>query len=170
MANMKKIYYYNFLPIKKEEMASMSPYQVTRTLVEIRDSDPNTTPHHTNNNNNQWDIRKKLDTQEIKTGKIHLTHDDVFEHVFRYYTLESANNIVKGKKVLVSLCDVTEDNTPMMYGPYDEQTFLMKGLNDEYVLGLNWALVQARGLKKDDEIGLYYDPRNQFFYFRLFRS
>ncbi|CAO2840248.1 unnamed protein product [Amaranthus hypochondriacus] len=178
---MKKTMFYNFFPTKKEEMIALAtnvPYKPTATLIEIRDNNPNPIPASmtlnssnvdpSNVNNDPWRIRKLLDSDEMITGRIRLTQGDVFEHIFRYISFECANNIVTGKKMYVQVCDVTDENSPIMYGPYDEHTYLEKVVNDEFVLGLNLALVRSRGFKKDDQIGIYYDPRNQVFYFKLF--
>ncbi|KAL9228523.1 hypothetical protein vseg_004095 [Gypsophila vaccaria] len=165
---MKKTYYYNFFPTKQEELAALAtnrPYQVTRTLIEIRDDAP---PLNVFDPSNPWKIRKRLEAQEVTSGKIRLSHEDVFENIFRYASLESANDVVMGKKVHVKVCDMTDDSGHVMYGPYDDQVFFEKALHDEYVLALHMAMVRNHGLKKGDEIGIFYDAKNEIFYFKCF--
>jgi len=73
-----------------------------------------------------------------------------------------------GNKIYVSVCDLTDHNSPVIYGPNDEQTFFEKGSQDRYVLGLNMAMVRSRGFKKDDEVAIYFDPMTPIFYFKAF--
>ncbi|KAI3423157.1 Hflx-type G domain-containing protein [Psidium guajava] len=59
-----------------------------------------------------WLIRKAVESSEITTGKLVLSHDDMFDHVFRYWTLEMCNHVVEGGRYLVTLFDFTDEKKP----------------------------------------------------------
>ena len=119
-------------------------------------------------NNNKWGIRRKLDSTEIKTGNINLTHHEIFNKLIDYHSNFQTESILTGKRLNVTVCDSTDERNPLMYGPNDDHTFFEKGLNDEYVLGLNLDLIEFHGLKKGDQIGISYDCLDHIFFFRVF--
>ncbi|XP_075101632.1 B3 domain-containing protein At5g26805-like [Nicotiana tabacum] len=156
---MKKTFFYNFIPSKAEEeacKASNTPWVVTRQLIEIRDI----YPPPVLDLKNPWQIKKTVTYDEAVVGKLVLPFIDVFEYIFRYWTLDMANLVVSGHKVNVSLWDVTEENNPKKYDNYFEML-----PNDDYAL-VCLDLYKDRGLSVDDEIGLYWDPRSSTFVFK----
>lgn len=163
---MTKTWYYNFIPTKAEEEAAKVQnmhYQVTRTLVEINDISPVQLPVDPNY---PWLIRKAVGSGELRTGKLMLSHNDTFDHVFRYWTLEMCNHVVMGGRYLVTLVDFTDEKSPRAY--QSEHTFLERGLNETYLLG--WLdIVQSRIFNAGDEVGLLWDIRAQVFHFKLLR-
>ncbi|GAB4825179.1 hypothetical protein Ancab_008054 [Ancistrocladus abbreviatus] len=163
---MKKTFYYNFFPTKDEELAmsNWSLNQISRTLIEIRDDNP-----PVDDPKNPWKITKRLTSIEATSRRLILSHNDAFDHVFRYWSLEMANHVVIGGKVCVEVWDVTEENSFHGYGPADEAAIFERGMQDCYVLGLNMGLVRARALRPGDEIGLYWKDRASAFYFKVFR-
>lgn len=163
---MTKTWYYSFIPTKAEEEAAKAQnkhYQVTRTLVEIHDIGPG---QLLADPNYPWLIRKAVESSEITTGKLVLSHNDMFDHVFRYWTLEMCNHVVEGGRYLVTLFDFTDEKKPRGY--QSEHTFLERGLNETYLLG--WLdIVQKREFNAGDEVGLFWDVRTEVFHFKLMR-
>ncbi|KAF8034260.1 hypothetical protein BT93_C0528 [Corymbia citriodora subsp. variegata] len=162
----KKTFYYHFIPTKAEEEAAKArnvPYQVTRTLFEINDISP---PQLLADPNYPWLIRKVVSNSEIMTGKLVLSHNDIFDHVFRYWALETCNHVVMGHKYLVILVDFTDEKSPKRY--QSEHTFLERGVNETYILG--WLdIVRNRLFNTGDEIGLFWDVRSGVFHFKMLR-
>ncbi|KAF8034259.1 hypothetical protein BT93_C0527 [Corymbia citriodora subsp. variegata] len=163
---MTKTWMYNFIPTKAEEEATKAqnmPYQVTRTLIEINDVGPG---QFLADPNYPWLIRKAVGSSEIMTGRLVLSHKDIFDHVFRYWTLAMCNHVVTGGRYLVTLVDFTDEKSPRGY--QSEHTFLERGLNETYLLG--WLdIVQNRAFNAGDEVGLLWDIRTQVFHFKLLR-
>ncbi|GAV89131.1 hypothetical protein CFOL_v3_32550 [Cephalotus follicularis] len=169
---MKKTFYYNFFPIKTEEEAVIAcniPQQVTRTLIEIRDMGPSS-PYTNSDINDPWKIRKLITNNVLKTGKLRLSHEEMFDHVFRYWTLDMANKVVMGSKYFVTLLDYSDDhdNTIIPKRYQTENTFFEKAISDTYVLGF-LDLVHSRLLNPGDEVGLLWDTRSTTFSFKLLR-
>ncbi|KAJ4833617.1 hypothetical protein Tsubulata_045207 [Turnera subulata] len=178
MATIRKTFYYNFLHSKAEEEAASArnvPHQVTRTLVEIRDWYPQQQRRIDSNNpwhnrkridsNNPWHIRKRITTNEIVSGKLPLSHEETFEHIFRYWTLELANYVVSGNKCFVLLMDYTDD-PPQKF--QSENIYFKNGANDTYVLGM-FAVIRGNPLNPGDEVGLFWDVRTGTFGFKVLR-
>lgn len=162
MATMRKTFYYNVLPTKAEEDAVAArnvPYQVARALVEIRDwyPAPRIDP------SNPWQIRKSITSNEVVTTKLTLPHDDMFEHVFRYWTLDMANHAVLGNKCFVILIDYTDEMPKKIQS---ENAYLKTGPNDTYILGIG-DMVRGRFMNTGDEVGLFWDMRSGTFGFKL---
>ncbi|XP_059310213.1 B3 domain-containing protein At2g33720 [Lycium ferocissimum] len=161
---MKKVFFYNFIPSKVEEEScrnSNIPWLVTRRLVEIRDKysapvidleDP-------------WQIKKSITYYEAIVGKLVLPFAEVFEHIFRYWTLDMAEFVMSGHKTNVYLWDVTEENNPKKY--HNDGTYFEMMPNEDYAL-VCVDLFKDRGLSVGDEIGLYWDPSwSSHFKFKL---
>ncbi|KAK9285210.1 hypothetical protein L1049_024398 [Liquidambar formosana] len=166
---MKKTFYYTFLPSKAEEVAAAAvettgiPHQINRVLVEIRDLHP---PPPTDPNN-PWHIRKMLTSSDIQTGKLLLSHNDTFDHIFRYWTLDMANYVVMGNKLPVPVWDLTDDKNPIKY--CSDNIFFEKGPHESYVLG--WKdLVRNRFVNSGDEIRLYWEIRSSTFQLKFLRQ
>ncbi|KAA8526516.1 hypothetical protein F0562_008281 [Nyssa sinensis] len=135
---MKKIFYYNLVPSKAEEdVAKITniPFQGNRFLVEIRDVYPPPPPDP----NNPWQIRKRLTASDVVTGKLKLSHNETFDHIFRHWTLDMANYVIMGHKAPVVVWDVTDDVSP------------------------------KRLANPGDEVGLFWEMRNGAFQFKLLR-
>ncbi|CAK7354964.1 unnamed protein product [Dovyalis caffra] len=159
---MKKTFSYNFLPTKAEEEAAVAcnkPHQVTRTLVEITDiylaqslcTDPK----------NPWKIRKCITSKEILTGKILISHEDMFEHVFRYWTLEMAKHVILGNTSMVILIDYSGKRFKT------GDAYVKNGpIRDTYVVGF-MDVIRMQGLNPGDEIGIFWDRRGGTFGFKL---
>lgn len=165
MATMRKIFYYNFLPTKAEEEAAAArnvPYHTYRTVVEIRDwyPPPRIDP------NNPWQIRKSISSNEVVTGKLTLSHEEMFEHVFRYWSVDMANHVILGNKCFVILIDYTDDN--MAKRVQGENVYVKSGPNETYILGV-LDVVRGRPLNPGDEVGLFWDMRSGTFGFKLLR-
>lgn len=163
---MRKAYYYNFLPSKAEEdaaatsKANNSIFQVGRALVEIRDlypvpvADPK----------NVWQIKKVATSTDILTGKLMLLHHDVFEYIFRHWSLEMCSQVVAGNKVYAVIWDLTDENSPVRY--HSENIYLERGPQDTYLLG--WTdLARKAKMNPNDEIGLYWEIRSETFQFKV---
>ncbi|KAI6695048.1 hypothetical protein NL676_022758 [Syzygium grande] len=163
---MKKTFYYNFMPTKAEEEAAKArnvPYQVTRTLFEINDISP---PQLLADPNYPWLIRKTIVNSEIMTGKLVLSHNDTFDHVFRYWMLETCNHVVMGGRYPVALVDLTDEKSPRRY--QGKHTLLERGLNETYLLG--WLdIVRNRLFNTGDVVGLFWDVRSGTFHFKMLR-
>ncbi|KAJ4715628.1 B3 domain-containing protein [Melia azedarach] len=161
---MKKTFYYNFLPSKAEEQAAIArgkPYEVTRTLIEIRDygnpPPPQFDPKH------PWHIRKSITANEVFNGKLLLSHNDVFDHIFRYWTMDLCNYVIRGNQFCVAIADYTDEETPKRF---QSENIFVQGNYDTYVLG--WAdVVRSRLLQPGDEIGLFWDVGSATFGFKL---
>lgn len=165
---MKKTFYYNFYPTKEEEEAALSNpnSQPSRTLVEINDVYPRTQPDP----NDPWVIKKVVQPREIQSRKLVLPHNDAFEHVFRYWTVDSVNIVLNGRICYTSISDF---NDPHGLGRRYEHDgiYLRQEANngDNFLLG--WKeLVQARRFNPGDEIGLYWDDMFKTFQFKLLRQ
>ncbi|KAB1225505.1 hypothetical protein CJ030_MR1G018602 [Morella rubra] len=91
---MEKVLFYNFFPTKAEEEAAKaqnSGHKVTPCVMEIRDWQPFPPVDF-------W-IQKVVSFNHIATRKLYLTHNETFEYVFRFWTLENAPKIVVGLNV-----------------------------------------------------------------------
>lgn len=162
---MKKTYYYKFLPTKAEEeaaKASNTPFQITRELVEIRDLYPAPVLDPFN----PWQIKKVVTDADILTGKLVLSHQEVFEYVFRYWTLEMCNYLLAGNKFYAVIWDHTDDKNPVRY--HNEKIYLEQGPQDTYML--RWLdLVRNSSINPSDEIGFYWQSRSGTFQFKVLR-
>lgn len=168
MMMMKKTFYYNFLPTKAQEEAAQArdvPHQVSRVLVEVNDI--HLPSPELASIVSPWPIRKSLSSKEILTERVELSHGQVFDHVFRYWTLETANGIVTGgSKCLVAIVDFTDEKNPRRH--QSEHVYLEKGpaANESY--SLRWTdLAKNRLFNAGDEIGLLWDFRSGCFHFKL---
>ncbi|KAI6695050.1 hypothetical protein NL676_022760 [Syzygium grande] len=163
---MKKTFYHNFMPTKAEEEAAKAsdvPYQATRTLLEINDIG---LPQLLADPNYPWLIRKTISNSDIRTGKLVLSHTDTFDHVFRYWTLETCNHVVTGGRYPVALIDLTDEKSPRRY--QSKNTFLKRGPSETYFLG--WLdIVRNRHFNANDEVGLFWDIRSGVFHFKMLR-
>ncbi|KAI6695047.1 hypothetical protein NL676_022757 [Syzygium grande] len=162
----RKTFYYNFMPTKAEEEAAKArnvPYQVTRTLFEVNDISP---PQLHPDPNYPWLIRKAVSNCEIVNGKLVLSHNDTFDHVFRYWTLETCNHVVMGGRYPVALVDFTDEKSPRRY--QSDHTFLERGLNETYILGW-FDIIRNRLFNAGDEVGLFWDVRSGAFHFKMLR-
>ncbi|KAK3040454.1 hypothetical protein RJ639_028703 [Escallonia herrerae] len=162
---MKKILFYNFIPTKSEEeaaKASNTQFKASRALVEIRDLSPPPPPPDPNH---PWQIRKRLTTSDVAHRRLALSHNDTFDHIFRYWTTDMVNYVLMGTKAPVVLWDLTDENHPLRYRT--ENIYLERGSKDEfYVLG--WMdLISNLLLNPGDEIGLYWDVRSGTLQFKL---
>ncbi|XVF13480.1 hypothetical protein REPUB_Repub08aG0211300 [Reevesia pubescens] len=161
---MKKTFYYNFLLAKADEVgeeeAASQQEQVTGSLVEIRDSgnglciDPN----------NPWQIRKPVSPSDVLNGKLTLSEEEMLAYVFRYWTLDMANYVVKGNRSLVVLMDYTDETVPKKY--QSDSFYVEKGPHHTYSLAC-MDLVRSRLLNPGDEIGLFWDLRTLSFSFKV---
>ncbi|KAM3248111.1 hypothetical protein T459_09165 [Capsicum annuum] len=161
---MKKTFMYNFIPSKEEEEAckdSNIPWQVTRSVVEIRDIYP--TP--VIDPQNPWQIKKVVTYFEEFAGRLVLPFADTFEHVFRYWTLDTVKFVTSGHKKDVDLWDVTEENNPKNC----EGAYVQMMPSENYAL-VCVDLFTDHGLSVDDEIGLYWDPNSSNFKFKLVKK
>ncbi|KAF3656920.1 putative ethylene-responsive transcription factor CRF4-like [Capsicum annuum] len=161
---MKKTFMYNFIPSKEEEeacKASGTPWVVTRELVEIRDI----YPAPVINPNNPWKIKKVITDFEESGKMLVLSFIDIFEHVFRYWTLDTVKSATSGHKMSVYLWDVTNENSPnKCEGSYIEM------IDDENYALVSVELFSKCGLVVNDVIGLYWDPKCLNFRFKLFKK
>ncbi|XWS16663.1 hypothetical protein CRYUN_Cryun34aG0110400 [Craigia yunnanensis] len=157
MATMKKTFYYNFLPTKAEEKEAAQ--QVIGSLVEIRES-----THLFIDPNNPWQIRKSVARNDVINGKLTLSQDEMLEYVFRYWTLDMANDVVKGNKSLVVLIDYTDETDPKRY--QTESFYVEKGPCHTYNLAC-MNLFRTRLLNPGDEIGLFWDLSSVSFSFKV---
>ncbi|KAL6323456.1 hypothetical protein AAG906_039026 [Vitis piasezkii] len=160
---MKKTYYYKFLPTKAEEEAAKpntTIFQVGRVLVEIRDlyPAPVTDPK------NPWQIKKVATSTDILTGKLMLLHHDVFEYIFRHWSMEMCSHVVAGNKLYAVIWDLTDETSPVRY--HNENIYFEKGPQDTYLLG--WMdLARKANMNPNDEIGLYWENRSGTFQFKV---
>ncbi|KAL9661865.1 hypothetical protein QQ045_026693 [Rhodiola kirilowii] len=159
----KKTFFYNFFPTKLEEdhcRATNRPHQVTKSVIEIRDAFPPPQPDPAN----PWRIRRTLTFGEVTNGQIFLSCNEVFDHVFRYWSLEVTKIAVMGmNKLCVVIWDFTEESKPVCGG----KSFFEKGCDEEgYNLGI-LDLVKGRSLNANDEIGLYWDVKFSGFVFKV---
>ncbi|EEF49311.1 conserved hypothetical protein [Ricinus communis] len=158
---MRKTFYHNFLPTKAEEEATVArnaKHHVTRTIVEARDWQ--VTPPRMIDPNNPWQIRRTIARNEVTTGELVLSHEEMFEYVFKFWSLESANHLLQGNKCFVILIDYTEETVPKSF----QSAYVKTGANDSYVLGL-MDVVRVRVVNPGDEIGLFWDMRPSSFGF-----
>ncbi|KAJ8540403.1 hypothetical protein K7X08_030322 [Anisodus acutangulus] len=163
LVTMKKTFFYNFFPSKAEEEAceaNNTPWVATRELIEIRDIYP--APKI--DLENPWQIKKKITHDEIALGKLVVPFFETFEYILRYWKLDEAKSLVNGYGICVNVWDVTEENDPKKYE--GGRVCFRKLYNDDYSLSC-MELFNDRGLGVDDEIGLYWDPRNSSFMFKL---
>ncbi|KAK9757977.1 hypothetical protein RND81_01G198100 [Saponaria officinalis] len=150
-----KTFYYVFLPTKAEETiinTNQTPYIPTRYLVEIRDiyDPPIIDP------NNPWVICKKITYYDIISGKITLTHEEVFDHIFRYWSMSFASLGVFGShKIPMLIWDHTNTRPNHARRYVGENIYFERGPNDTYFLG--WAnLACDLRVNPGDVIGLYW--------------
>ncbi|OIS98448.1 hypothetical protein A4A49_52997 [Nicotiana attenuata] len=160
---MKKTFFYKFIPSKAEEeacKANNTQWIPTRKLIEIRDIYP--APKI--DLKNPWQIKKRINRAEVVFGKIEIPFFETFEYILRYWNLSKAKSLVNGVRISVILWDVTEENDPKKYESGSIRFEMM--YNDDYSL-LCMPLFNDRGLRVDDEIGIYWDPRSSSFMFKL---
>lgn len=159
---MRKSCYYEFFPTKAVEQAAIAsgkPYEVTKTIVEIRDfgNPPQFDPK------NPWQIRKSVTGSDVYNGKLVLSHYEIFEHVFRYWTLDLCNYVDQGNQYLVIIADYTDEGNPKRF---KSENIFVQGNHDIYFLG--WTdVVQSLHLQPGDEIGLFWDASSSTFGFKL---
>ncbi|KAK4716948.1 hypothetical protein R3W88_015286 [Solanum pinnatisectum] len=159
---MKTVFFYNFIPSKAEEEScreSNTPWIVTRQLVEIRDI----YPAPIIDLQNLWLIKKMITHYETVIGKHVLPFAEAFEHVFRYWTLDTVKSITSGHRKNIDLWDVTEENNPKNY--HNEGTFIEVLPNEDYALVCADLFRNCR--LRVNEVGLYWNPRFSFFKFKL---
>lgn len=160
----KKTFFYNFIPSKLEEEQCKllnKPYQVTKSVVQFRDiyPPPSFDPA------NPWRIRRTLTSEDVTSGRIFITFNEAFDHVFRYWSLETANAVVMlGNKLTSVIWDLSDESKPVSFT--GETVFFDKGCDEGYNLGI-LDLVKSRGVKAGDEIGLYWDLRASAFIFKV---
>ncbi|KAI8007611.1 hypothetical protein LOK49_LG07G02593 [Camellia lanceoleosa] len=154
---MKKTLFFNLIPSKAEEdaaKATNTQFQVSRVLVEIRDLYPPPLPDP----NNPWQIRKRTTPNDVATGRLVLSYNDTFEHIFRHWTVDMANFVLYGNKAPVVVWDVTEDTNPLRYR--SDSIYFEKASNADDFFVLGWLdLARTRLVNPGDEVGLYWDPR-----------
>ncbi|RVX02240.1 hypothetical protein CK203_028296 [Vitis vinifera] len=159
---MKKTFYYKFIPTKAEEeiaKSSNTPFQVTRELVEIRDlhAAPVIDPM------NPWQIKRVVTNADIITGKIVLSHHEVFEYIFRYWTLEMCNHVLSGNKFYAVIWDISDEKSPVRY--HNKNIYLEQGPQDTYALG--WMDVARKAsINPNDEVGIFWQSRTETFQFK----
>ncbi|GFQ02910.1 hypothetical protein PHJA_002434800 [Phtheirospermum japonicum] len=164
--SIKNTFYYNFLPSKEFEDISIKSgrARVGREMVEIRDIFPPPVV----SDSNPWRINKTLNHYEIESGKLIIPCNDMFEHVLRYWSIDSANYIAKeGQRVHVAIFDCTQDpKYPRKYKA--DEAYLLMVEKDDFVLAC-MALIKDRNLKVYDEISLYWDLQRSCFMFKLLK-
>ncbi|CAL5403445.1 unnamed protein product [Camellia sinensis] len=165
LGTMKKTLFFNLIPSKAEEdaaKATNTQFQVSRVLVEIRDLYPPPLPDP----NNPWQIRKRTTPNDVATGRLVLSYNDTFEHIFRHWTVDMANFVLYGNKAPVVVWDVTEDTNPLRYR--SDNVYFEKASNADDFFVLGWLdLARTRLVNPGDEVGLYWDPRSGSFHFKL---
>uniref|UniRef100_A0A7N0TX43 Uncharacterized protein n=1 Tax=Kalanchoe fedtschenkoi TaxID=63787 RepID=A0A7N0TX43_KALFE len=166
---MKKIIFYEFMPTKmREDYCKMNNIRPNRKwLKEMRDMDP---PPQTDPDN-PWRIRKALTAIEVAMKKIIVTEKQAVDHIFRYWSFEMANHAFLGRDAFREL--VIWDVTALPVGEpvkvCSASTFFRKApTSGNYSLGLG-DLVERRGLGPLDEVGLYWEPTQSAFFFKLLR-
>ncbi|GFP82042.1 hypothetical protein PHJA_000347500 [Phtheirospermum japonicum] len=165
----RKSFVYNFFPLKEDEERSAAIStafgpRLHRGLVEIRDvhPPPELDPHH------PWKIKKTLNPYEIASGKIIVSFQDAFEHVLRYWNYFMAKHVTMfGRKVSVVVWDVTNEKNPRKYE--GNNVFFQMTPSEQCLITCS-EMMKDRKLKADDNIGLYWEPRESVFRFRLFYS
>lgn len=171
----KKSFFYNFFPTKEEEEVVRKrlgdrepsferPGGYGRMLVEIRDHYPCPVVDP----NNPWVIKKTLNRNETDSGKLVLTWHDMFEHVFRYWSLSYANSAAMGHRVGVAIWDVTQEDHPRKFNEMDHGVYVeMMNDRDDFYLMCK-PLMEDRNWQAYDEIGLYWSCMKSCFMVRLF--
>jgi len=165
-----KAYYYNFLPSKEEEVlinANPNPHQhqPARFLVEVRDFEAPPTI----NPNDPWKIKKKITWLDLRNGRLTLTHDEAFDHVFRYWSLSLTSLVVfSSHKIAMAIWDHSNWlSDPKKYVSHN--IYFERGPNDTYHLG--WADVfHDLLIRPGDEIGLYWDFEQKVFHMKRLSS
>ena len=163
---MKKTFYYKFIPSKAEEeeaKRNKKPFQVTRELVEIRDLYPPPIIDPMN----PWQIKKVVTNADIITGKLVLSHHEVFEYIFRYWTLEMCNYVLAGNRFYAVIWDVGgEEKPPVRH--HNENVYLEIGPRDTYMMG--WMdVARNAAVKPNDEVGMFWQSRTGTFQFKVLR-
>ncbi|KAL3632682.1 hypothetical protein CASFOL_025666 [Castilleja foliolosa] len=165
---MRKSYCYNFFPIKEDEERSTASASTSlgpclhRMLVEIRDvhPPPEINPYH------PWKIKKALNHDEIDSGNIIVSFHDAFEHILRYWNFFMATHVAMfGRKISVGVWDVTNEKNPRKYDG-DRVFFQMIG-SESCILTCS-EMMKDRKMKVDDNIGIYWEPRESVFRVKLF--
>lgn len=159
---MKKTFYYNFFPTKDEEIkvtkAGSAKKHISCDLIEIRELDyqPRFKPK------DPWHIKKVVEAAEIETGILRLSWSDTLDHIFRYWDVETANLVTRGKKIFVGV-DLSDPTRPIkLY--QGENIYLQKKQDDEYVYDFGLKdLVVDKHFKAGDLIGLTWDCRYGIF-------
>ncbi|KAL3637014.1 hypothetical protein CASFOL_019313 [Castilleja foliolosa] len=166
----RKSYYYNFFPKKEDEEmppaanSTVLAPRLNRRLVEIRDvhPPPQLNPH------DPWPIKKRLNHYEIATGKIILSFQDTFEHIFRYWHFPMCKYVTMlCRRIAVVVWDMTNEKFPRKYGRDD---VLFQMTPSEHSLLTCPEMMHDRKLKADDNIGLYWDPMEGVFRVKLLSS
>ncbi|KAM3268090.1 hypothetical protein P3S67_031640 [Capsicum chacoense] len=94
-----------------------------------------------------------------------LSFIDIFEHVFRYWTLNTVKSATSGHKMSVYFWDVSNENSPnKCEGSYIEM------IDDENYALVSVELFSKCGLVVNDVIGLYWNPKCLNFRFKLFKK
>ncbi|KAK9911190.1 hypothetical protein M0R45_035111 [Rubus argutus] len=162
---MKKTFYYNFFPTKDEEIkvakAGNAKKHISCDLIEIRELDY----QPLFNRNDPWHIKKVVEAAEIKTGILRLSWRDTLDHIFRYWDVETANMVTRGKKIFVGILVDLSDLTRSFKPPYQgENIYLQKMPNERYVYDFGLKdLVVDKHFKEGDLIGLTWDCRYGIF-------
>ncbi|KAB1225503.1 hypothetical protein CJ030_MR1G018604 [Morella rubra] len=161
---MKKVLFYNFFPTKAEEEAAKAQNSVHKVtpvcVVEIRDWLPPPPVDF-------W-IEKVVSFNHIATRKLYLTHNETFEYVFRYWTVENASKIVVGNRLYVMIMDITDTNSPIAYQGLN--VFFERGAHiDYYALGCK-DLLEKKVFHLGDEIGLRWNKELGLFQLKVIKK
>jgi hypothetical protein len=108
-----------------------------------------------------WVIKKRIKTSDIgDLSRLLLPADLVKKHILPLWNTERIEKIKDGVGVGVWDCDTKSEH---------QLLFKQWASNGSYVLIGKWTVefVKRRGLKKDDEIGLYWDQSNSRFSFSI---
>ncbi|KAK4603541.1 hypothetical protein RGQ29_012168 [Quercus rubra] len=110
---------------------------------------------------NPWVIKKRIQLSDIgHLARLLLAADLVKGHILPQWDARRIEGIKNGVQVAVWDCDTKSEH---------QLTFKQWPSNGCYVLNEKWTtgFVWRRGLKKGDEIGLYWDQSNSRFTFSI---
>ena len=109
-----------------------------------------------------WVIKKRITDSEIRgEGRLRLPVVGVKEHILPNWDKECVGSIKIGEQVAVTVWDCDTKSKHQLF--FNKET----GTNATYSFIGQWIeeFVSRKGLKKDDEIGLYWDQINLRFCF-----
>ena len=109
-----------------------------------------------------WLIKKRITDSEIR-GRLRLPAVGVKEHILPNWDKECVDSIKIGERFAVTVWDCDTESKHQLF--FNKET----GTNATYGFIGQWTeeFVSRRGLKKDDEIGLYWDRINKRFCFSI---